>query len=187
MPRAFELPLIRDRMGIDVNPIDLDDAAERSWLEACAPPERQAQLRSASAAELVRDEHPTIVRGDPLDVLADVLGSLSDTEVISVIDSYTAVFFTEHERRRFREILASFSEERIVAWISLDPLVPLGTRATRTVHGTFAPGVLVDENRRGGVFGVLLLTVFKGSQPSTRLLAAAHPSGTRMTWLDAPL
>ena len=48
--------------------------------------------------------------------------------------------------------------DRDVAWVSLDPLVPLGTQAHRTVQDTEAPDRLVDQNRQGGVFAALAVT-----------------------------
>ncbi|MGH2928937.1 MAG: hypothetical protein ACRDL8_12100, partial [Solirubrobacteraceae bacterium] len=94
------------------------------------------------------------------------------------------VFFDNARLSRLRETISRLGAERDLAWVSLDPLVPLGSRARRTVQGLEAPPDLIDENRRGGVFAALSLQTHLGGRVRTRLLAAAHPSGTLMTWLD---
>jgi len=104
---------------------------------------------------------------------------------IAVVDSYTAVFFDDAELRAVRDVISRLGRERDVAWVSLDPLVPLGTQAHRTVQDTEAPEGLVDQNRQGGVFAALSVTTYEGGQGPVQLLATAHPSGTRMEWLEA--
>jgi len=183
-PRARRLPAVASRAGIDVDPIDLGDADARAWLTACLPPEVTALARAHGAIELVRAADVDIVRGPALDVLAGALAGHPDDDLLCVIDTYTAVFFDELQRSRFRDAIATVGATRDVAWISLDPLVPLGTDARLTVQGADAPQRLIDRNRHGGVFGVLSLTVHRAGTTTTTILAAAHPSGTRMEWLD---
>ena len=43
---------------------------------------------------------------------------------------------------------------------------------------------LVTRNRQGGVFALLTMVTHLEGRTSSDLLATAHPSGTRMTWLD---
>lgn len=183
-PRSHELPGIDERVGIDVNPIDLDEPEARAWLRACLPPEPGALTRATAAIALARAGTPNIVRGAADEVLPELLSGLADRELICVNHAYTAVFFDEAQRQRLRTLIAEHGRHRDVAWISLDPLVPLGTQARRTVHGADAPPPLVEANRRGGVFGVLSMTARLSGIEDTRLLATAHPSGTRMEWLD---
>jgi hypothetical protein len=178
-------PAIRHRVGIDLNPLDLDDPEERAWLTACAPPEIGALERLAGAIDVARSGHAPIVRG-PADVhLSEVLGAVPAGLLIAVVDSYTAVFFDDAQQRTVREVISRFGRRRDVAWVSLDPLVPLGTRAHRTVQGAEAPERLVKQNRQGGVFAALSVTTDNGGRGPAQLLATAHPSGTRMEWLEA--
>jgi hypothetical protein len=183
-PRLAPLPVIETRTGIDVNPIDLDDSESRAWLRACLPPETTALRRMIGAIDVARKERASIVQGTAERALPDVLAGLADGPLVCVMDTYTAVFFGDDGRRRLGDLIAAYGRERDVVWISLDPLVPLGTHARRTVQGVDAPERLVTENRRGGVFAVLSIVTHVGSETTTRLLALAHPSGTRMEWLD---
>lgn len=45
-------------------------------------------------------------------------------------DSYVSVFFEAEQRRRLWEVIDAAGASRDLAWISIDPLVPMGTRAT---------------------------------------------------------
>jgi len=184
-PRARRLPEISSRLGIDFAPIDLADADARAWLTACLPPEVTALARAHEAIELVRAADVEVVQGAALDALASALEEHSADDLLCVIDTYTAVFFDDGARSQFRDTIAAAAATRDVAWISLDPLVPLGTDARHTVQGDTAPALLIERNRHGGVFGVLSLTVHRAGTTTTTILAAAHPSGTRMEWLDA--
>ncbi len=41
-PPPAELPGIAERVGVDLDPVNLEDQAARAWLGACAPPEASA-------------------------------------------------------------------------------------------------------------------------------------------------
>lgn len=184
-PHTPDLPSIRARTGIDANPIRVDDADARAWLAACVPPDADAQRRLLGALEVARAGDPRIVCGDAVELLPDVLRQIPDGLLIAIVDAYTAVFFDDAGQRRFREIVTGCGRRRDVAWISLDPLVPLGTDARRSVQGLEVPERVVEQNRDGGVFALLSMIAHLDGRSWSRLLATAHPSGTRMEWLDA--
>ncbi len=74
MPPLSRLPRIAERLGVDLDPIDLDDEGSREWLEACAPPEHEALRRLTTAVGELRRHPPTILRGDVVEVLPEVGG-----------------------------------------------------------------------------------------------------------------
>jgi hypothetical protein len=151
---------------------------------ACLPPEAGALRRVAGAIEVARTADAPIVRGDANELLADVLEAVPAGLLIVVVDSYAAVFFDEARQHDMSKVISSLGRKRDVAWIALDPLVPLGTHARRTVQGADAPIRLVEQNRRGGAFAALSFVAYLDGNASSRLLATAHPSGTRTEWLD---
>jgi hypothetical protein len=185
LPAEPLLPSITRRVGLDLHPVDLADPDAAAWLAACIPPEPGAVARFAAASALVAAAAPRLVAGgaiEALPALLDELASADDVDLVVVIDSYTAVFFDDDDLARFRQIMTRPTTSAAeVAWVSLDPLVPLGTEASRTVQGVEAPTALVDANRAGGVFAVLSVQL---GRADPRILATAHPSGTRLTWLD---
>ena len=177
-------PDVAVRLGIDVAPIDLDDAAARAWLAACTPPTSDAEQRLAAAVEVTRDAGLTIWTGDGVERLAaaiDTVAERADDALVVVVDSYTAVFLDDAGRAAMRAVVDG--ARRDVVWISLDPLVPLGTTADRCVHDLPVDRELVARNRAGGVFAVLSLRGTVGGRRIAQILATAHPSGTRMRWL----
>lgn len=184
-PTDRELPPIGVRIGIDAAPIDLHDSAARAWLAACVPPEVGAQRRLRAAVELVRAAEPpaAVVEGDAVERLPEVMAGIPSGPMIVVVDAYTAVFLDDAGQRRCGEIIGAVGRERDVAWISLDPLVPLGTTADRSVQGLDVPPQLIEQNAQGGVFALLSVVAHLGDRTWSQLLATAHPSGTRLRWL----
>ena len=174
-------PHIDWRLGIDVAPIDLDDADSRTWLAACTPPTTDAQERLAGAIALTRGAGIEVRAGDGVALLTGAIDEAPADLLVVVLDSYTAVFFDDTGRAAMRAAVDEAGRD--VVWISLDPLVPLGTTADRCVQDLPLDPALVARNRAGGVFALLSVA---GSIDGTRvaeILATAHPSGTRMTWL----
>jgi hypothetical protein len=182
-PLPGPLP-IRWRRGIDATPIRLGDDAARSWLAACAPPDAASQERLRAAVGVALADDPPIVAGDARTRLGELLTAAPDDLLLAVVDTYAVVFFNEDGRQHLAEVVARCGERRDVAWISLDPLVPLGTEARHSVQGLDVPAILVERNRREGVFALLSMIAHVGGRASSHLLAAAHPSGTQMEWLE---
>lgn len=172
------------RRGLDADPITLADPEARAWLAACSPPAADAQTRLHAAMEVVRAGAPSIARGDALQALPALVDDLPGDLVVAVADTYTAVFLDHDGPAQLQTMLNERGAARDLAWISLDPLVPLGTEARASVQGVPVPDELVARNRRGGVFALLTMVAHLGGATSSDLLATAHPSGTRMTWLD---
>ncbi len=174
-------PDIVERVGIDVAPIDLDDVDAVAWLGACLPPVPGATDRLAGAVEITRAAGAPILEGDGAARLPGVLASLTPDAVVVVVDSYTAVFLDETARAAIRSTVETCGRDAV--WISLDPLVPLGTAAQRCVHGLPVDPAIVARNRAGGVFALLSVVGAVGGRRVDQVLATAHPSGTRMTWI----
>jgi hypothetical protein len=74
--------------------------------------------------------------------------------------------------------------ERDLDWISIDPLVPMGASATRSVVGLPVPGKLIARNRESGGFGVVGRLSYRGGKRSAGLLGVAHPGAAWLEWLE---
>jgi hypothetical protein len=183
-PPQVTLPAITERAGIDLHPIDVEDPASRSWLEACAPPEAAALTRLAAAIEVTRQYPVQPVAGDAVQALAGVLARFPPGRSVIVVDAYMAVFLPPEQRARLAATMASAGRTRPVTWLSLDPLVPLGPAGRDSVQGLELPAALVRDYAEHGVFAVLGARTFDGDTQRGRLLAIAHPSGQWIEWLD---
>jgi hypothetical protein len=71
-----------------------------------------------------------------------------------------------------------------VTWLSLDPLVPLGSAARDSVQGIQLPAWLVADYQQNGLFAILGARSFDSGCEAGRLLARAHPSGQWVEWLS---
>jgi hypothetical protein len=162
-PPAAGLPPVATRIGVDLAPVDLDDAASRAWLLACAPPEASALSRLAAAVDIARRHPASIIAGDVVDVLPRALADIP----------------------RQQRIIAETGRRRPVTWVSLDPLVPLGPVGSDSVQGLPLPPALVSDYQHRGVFAVLGARTFDENGDRGRLLARAHPSGQWIEWLEA--
>jgi len=186
LPAQGTLPRIGERVGIDLDPLDLADPVDRRWARACIPPETDSLERFDRAARLVGAHPCRVIRGEALATLPAVLDAVPGDRYPVVTDAYTAVFFSDRERARLGELLGRQAAGRDLAWISLDPLVPLGVEGRRSVQGIAVPPDLVAEYRAHGVFALLGVVRFAGGRPRGDLLARSHPSGTTMTWMGRP-
>ena len=135
-----EVPLPRHppgvvcRVGLDLNPLDVRDPASARWLEALIWPEEYAHraplLRAALA--LARRAPPTLLRGDALDLLPEVLADVPVGATTCVFHTFTLSQFPEQARERFDELLRERARGRdlyrvSVEWLGADdaPLLRL--------------------------------------------------------------
>ena len=177
------LPTIASRVGVDSEPLDLADPSTAAWLAACVPPEAGAVTRFAAAAALARAQPAPMVRGNLGDVLPGVIAGVPPDELVCLVDTYVHVFLPPDELARFDALVDRIGRDRDLEWISVDPLVPLGSDATRTVQGLPVPDGWLADNRAGGVFGVIGRVSVRGGQRTAALLGRAHPGSAWLEWL----
>ena len=97
---------VRSRIGIDQAPVDVTTAEGARLLESfvwAGQTERAASLRAA--IDVVRDDPPTIVRGDITKALPDLLKTLPDGGLTLVFQSSVFEYIDEAGRARVREAL----------------------------------------------------------------------------------
>jgi hypothetical protein len=182
-PLGASAPRIVSRLGVDREPVALEDPEVRSWLAACVPPEASAVTRFHQAAELAVTEPVEIVRADAAEALAAVMDRLPRDVHLCVLDAYVHVFFSPAQLARFIERVALIGERRDLDWLSLDPMVPLGPGAHRSVLGIDVPPAIVKRSR-AGVFGVLARLSMRGGRAERSLLGLGHPSGAWLEWVQ---
>jgi hypothetical protein len=182
-PIAPVLPRIVDRVGIDVEPLDLLDPRVRAWLAACLPQESGAVTRFQRAVEVAIANPARTERGDACEVLPSILESIPVGPLVCLLDTYVQVFFSADELDRFRGIVKQFGARRDLDWISVDPLVPLGGAADKCVLDVPVPPGLVERSRRHGLFGLIGRVRYRGGEQSGSLLGIAHPGAAWLEWL----
>lgn len=177
------LPHVSERVGIDIEPLDVNDPAVRGWLAACIPQEIGAVTRFHQAVRVAMSNHARVVRGDADSVLPSVLDSLPADLLVCLVDTFVHVFFTDEELARFHAIVHEAGAVRDLDWISIDPLVPMGSAASRSVLGVEVPSALIERGRQEGVFGLIGRLAYRHGERTAALLGIAHPGAAWLEWL----
>ena len=96
------LPEVVWRAGVDLNPLDLTDAADLQWLEALVWPGMEYRLeRITAGAQLVAADPPLLVAGDLNERLPEVLAQVPDGAVPVVFHSAVLAYLPREDRKRF--------------------------------------------------------------------------------------
>ena len=161
-PIPVALPEIVWRTGIDLNPLDLSNADDTTWLETLIWPEQRERLaRIRAAAEIVRADPPRIVRGDAIDDLPALVAEAPADATLVIVSSAAIVYLMPEPRARFIDYVRSLD----ATWISNEGagIVPVAAAA---LDGRVPP-----------VVGQMLLSVNETPQAFT------GPHGDRLDWL----
>jgi hypothetical protein len=125
VPIPDRLPTIAARIGIDLNPLDVNNAEDLAWLNACIWPEHQARrARLAAAAAIVAADPPQLVRGDLVAEIDGVLDAIPAGTTAVVFHSAVLYYLDPDARSEFT---ARVRGHHCVVWISNE-----------------APGVIAD-------------------------------------------
>lgn len=133
--RSRPLPNVRSRVGIDPQPLDLDDEHDRLWLKACLWPEqRRRHERFDAIVDAHRSwPHVTMLTGSAMECIGDAF-ALCDPDVMTVVmNTWSAFYFGPDERNAYFAELSRRCAEGNVAWISMESTMVKW------------PGVAVDE------------------------------------------
>jgi hypothetical protein len=139
-PDLDEVPPVRERLGVDLHPVDATDPEQRLWLQALVWPEHRERFTALAAAlDAVAADPPTIVRGDAIEVLPrlDAEGLADDVPLV-VLHAMVRIHVPADRLAAFDGAIARLSERRRVLHVSLE-LPPDGRGAPlltlRDSHG----------------------------------------------------
>jgi hypothetical protein len=161
-PIPAAMPDITWRAGIDLNPLDLNDADDTHWLQTLIWPEQhERRARIEAAMSIVRADPPPIVRGDAVDDLPELVAQAPTDATLVVVSSAAIVYLMPEPRARFIDFMRSLN----AVWISNEGagIVPVAAEA---LNGRTPP-----------VLGQLLLSVNEVPKAFT------GPHGDRLDWL----
>lgn len=111
---------VRQRVGLDRQPVDLADPEARSWLEAFVWPERVddlATLRGAIEAFRTTEADVRLVRGDAVADTAAVIDELPGDEPVIVFTASLLSYLDQAQRTAFDDQLRSAAEGRRLGWV----------------------------------------------------------------------
>ena len=172
--RGLAVPPISARVGLDQDPIDLSDADEIRWLEACLWPDVPGRIeRFRAAVEVARREPPLVVRGDLVTDVAEVLAQAveqAEPDSHLLVSSSWALTYVERSRRddvidAVRDVAGSV---RAVSLLTAEP--------PKCVPGLRVPPSVSDDS---GQLTVLGLHHWRdGEELPPVVLGTCHPHGT---------
>lgn len=114
-------PYVQRRVGIDLNPLDLNDPDDLRWLEALIWPEHVERRRRLRAAVRVRATvQVELVRADASSAIGGVLDLLPTSGPAIVFHAFTLNQFSDDARGRFDRALAAASSRRSISRIGFE-------------------------------------------------------------------
>ena len=121
LPDLATLPTINSRIGVDIHPIDLHDDAKVQWARALIWPEHRDRRELFDlAVDSARDDPPTVLNGDMIDVLPELLDEADPDATVFVLHSYTLNQCAEETREEVDRILRGKSFHLNLHRISLE-------------------------------------------------------------------
>lgn len=116
-----ELPQFATRTGLDLAPVDVEDADAVAWLEALVWPEQSERLERLRAAIAIRRETDvTMVAGDAVDTLPRVVAGLPPGPVL-IFHTIALYQMPSRAREELDSIVADLARERPLARVCLEP------------------------------------------------------------------
>lgn len=174
LPPAHLLPPpIRDRLGLDLAPIDVTADDDVRWLQACVWPEHEERARRLDVAlAAARRDPPRIVRGDMVDDLATAAAALDPAGHLVVVHCVALMYLSPDRRQAFRDRLAALSRTRPVDVVAFEDrrIEP---------YDALAPDELAGDD---AVHGLVARSRYRDGAGTHELLGRAHLHGRWIGW-----
>ena len=122
-PDLDDLPPVRDRLGVDLHPVDATDPAQRLWLQALVWPEHRDRFAElATALDAVAADPPTILEGDAIEMLPrlDEERLAGDIPLV-VFHAMVRIHVASDRRPAFDSSIAALGRRRRVLHVSMEP------------------------------------------------------------------
>jgi hypothetical protein len=170
----LRLPLMAERVGLDLSPVDPLSDDDALWLLACQWPDNPARferLRAALSNVKAAAHPPRLERGDMLTDLTRVAVSMPGRGPLVVFHSWVAAYLSEEEQRSLTEQVAGLD--------ALRPVHHLYCESPFETPGLPTPPSPVP--REGPDLATTLVHIGPGGRAAVRL-ADTHPHGYWIRW-----
>jgi len=158
-PIPVRMPVVASRVGLDLHPIDVTDPRGVRWARALVWPEQVERVERLDAAvAIARQDPPTILAGDAVDLLPGAIAAAPDDASLVVYHSYVLNQWRAGDRARLDELLLSASASRRIDRVSIEMLV------------------------RGEAFPFVDHTRYRAGRAESRRLGSAHSHGEWLRW-----
>jgi hypothetical protein len=170
----LRLPVMAERVGLDLAPVDPFSDDKARWLLACLWPDnlpRFERLRAAIANVRAVPHPPRLERGDLLTDLPRVVATMPGDSPLVVFHSWVAAYLDEDEQRSLARQVAALGKDRRVHYLYCES--PFETPGLPTPSS--------PVRREGPDLVTALVHVGPGGGNAVRL-ADTHPHGYWIHW-----
>ena len=142
----LRMPEVVWRAGIDLSPIDVQDSADRAWLETLVWPGEDVRAeRIAAAADIVAADPPLLLAGDAAQRLGELVASAPPQATLVITTPGVLVYLPREARKALIGAIRSSGGR----WVTIDP-VRLhegwsSGEGSSGVDGAFAVGLDGDQ------------------------------------------
>lgn len=159
-PPLGPAPRIASRVGLELNPVNLDDPEQRDWLRALVWPDTHGRFERLEAAlKAYASEPPEIRIGSALDLLPDAFRAIPEDQPVCVYHSYVVYQFSGEMREALDSILTLAGLRRPIWRIAI-------------------------EGGLDGTNSIEMIRYHDGVRDA-QLLALCHPHGRWLEWTGA--
>ena len=121
-PDLDDIPRVRNRLGIDLDPVDATDPEQRPWLQALIWPEHRDRFTElATALDAIAADPPEILQGDAIELLPRLdLERLADDIPLVVFHAMVRIHVPADRRAAFDAAITALGERRRLLHVSLE-------------------------------------------------------------------
>jgi hypothetical protein len=122
LPAMTDTLNIQERIGLDLNPMDVvNQPDDEAWLRALIWPQDTARMARYDGAVATIKAHPiTLLKGNALDILPDVLTKVPSNSRVCVFHSFVLYQFSDEMKTMFFDILAEHSKTRPIFDLTIE-------------------------------------------------------------------
>lgn len=112
-------PVVRRRLGIDLNPVDVTTDEGARLLQAFVWADQHVRLdRLRRAIEVLRGEPPELVQGDYVELLPEILERRDPAALTVVFQTASTMYLPAGRRERLDEEIRAAGERGPLAWLT---------------------------------------------------------------------
>lgn len=118
-------PKVTDRLGVDLNPLDVTNPEDETWLRALVWPEHTDRHdRLDQVIPVVRADSPEVVQGDAVELLPELVRRLPEDATRVVYNTHVLYQLGDDERETIREHIRELGREQPLYWVSGEGAYP---------------------------------------------------------------
>ncbi|HEY5664091.1 MAG TPA: DUF2332 domain-containing protein [Ilumatobacter sp.] len=168
VPRA--LPEVAGRIGLDREPVDLDDPVAARWLTACIWPDQVDRFERLKAALEIAHRHPAEVRrGDAVDDVAAAVDAAAPLGHPVVLNSWVLNYLPDDHRLRYVAELDRIGSQHDLTWVFAE-------------SPALCPGLPFDASVTDQHVTALVRVRWRDGRRTVEPLAVCHPHGYWLHW-----